>query len=139
LNFTATEAHMGEGNHDDRQRARRSAVEQAERFRDALSEAAAAEAAPVWECGRGHAWDDSRSTQHNVRCMNCATERREMETRRLRALAHERGGALLSPSYVDAATSLRWQCAFGHEWEAKAVSVGRRWCPRCARELYGVT
>jgi hypothetical protein len=28
----------------------------------------------VWQCGRGHAWDDGVSAAQNVRCMNCATQ-----------------------------------------------------------------
>jgi hypothetical protein len=49
-----------------------------------------------------------------------ATQRREQHTARLKALAEERGGRLLSASYVDATTPLRWECAFGHGWDAQA-------------------
>ncbi len=67
----------------------------------------------------GHAWDDGVSAAQNVRCTNCASQRREQHTERLKALAEERGGRLLSASYVDAATALQWECAFGHSWDAQ--------------------
>ena len=44
-----------------------------------------------WQCGRGHAWDDGVSAAQNVRCMNCATQRREQHTERLKALAEGAG------------------------------------------------
>ncbi|WP_158936047.1 hypothetical protein [Burkholderia sp. S171] len=87
----------------------------------------------LWQCGRGHAWDDGVSAAQNVRRMNCATQRREQHTERLKALAKERGGRLLSASYVDAATPLRWECAFGHGWDAQADAATRRWCAECTR------
>jgi len=86
-----------------------------------------------WQCGRGHAWDDGVSAAQNVRCMNCASQRREQRTARLKALAEERGGRLLSASYVDAATPLRWECAFGHSWQAQADVATRCWCAACTR------
>ncbi|SAL47015.1 hypothetical protein AWB64_04949 [Caballeronia sordidicola] len=91
-----------------------------------------------WECGRGHAWDDALSAAQNVRCMNCASQRREQRTERLRALAAERGGKLVSAGYVDASTPLAWECAFGHMWEAQPDDVARCWCNECARiGVYG--
>ena len=87
----------------------------------------------LWQCGRGHAWDDGVSAAQNVRCMNCAAQRREQHTERLKALARERGGRLISPSYGDAATALQWECAFGHAWTAPPDTVMRRWCAECLR------
>jgi hypothetical protein len=86
-----------------------------------------------WQCERGHAWDDAQSAAQNVRCMNCASQRRELQTERLHALAEERGGRLLSAAYLDASTPLAWECAFGHRWNATADVVARRWCVECVR------
>jgi hypothetical protein len=94
--------------------------------------ARAADADARWECERGHAWDDQVSASQNVRCMNCASQRREMHTARLHALADARGGLLLLASYIDAGTPLRWQCAFGHGRESRADVVGRQWCSQCS-------
>jgi hypothetical protein len=87
----------------------------------------------LWQCGRGHAWDDGVSAAQKVRCMNCAAQRREQHTERLKALAQERGGRLISAAYVDAATPLHWECAFGHSWDALPDEVIRPWCRECTR------
>jgi hypothetical protein len=115
-------------------RARRALMEQAGQFREARAQRAAAQADVSWSCTRGHAWDDTLSAPQNVRCMNCASQRAEMETRRLHEAAELRGGALLSASYVDAHTPLRWQCAFGHVWDARPEAIEREWCRDCVRE-----
>ena len=110
--------------------ARRALMEQATRYRDARAEKPDAQ----WNCSRGHAWDDTLSAAQNVRCMNCASQRREQHMARLKALAEERGGRLLSASYVDAITPLRWECAFGHSWDAQAAVATRRWCAERRRQ-----
>jgi hypothetical protein len=94
--------------------------------------ASMSDSAEGWQCGRGHAWDSTLSAAQNVRCMNCASQRREQRTERLRALAAERGGKLVSASYVDVGTALEWECAFGHSWQALPDHVARRWCEECA-------
>ena len=51
---------------------------------------------------------------------------------KLKELATARGGGLLSMSYHNAKTPLRWRCAKGHEWEAIPDAVKHRtWCPVC--------
>ena len=74
------------------------------------------------------------SAAQNVRCMNWAAQRREMHLRRLRDIAEVRGGALLSATFVDAATPLCWQCASGHVREARPDAIEREWCRNCVRE-----
>ncbi|MDR5749642.1 MULTISPECIES: hypothetical protein [unclassified Caballeronia] len=115
-------------------RERRALMEQAGQYREARAQKPAAKPGVSWNCTRGHAWDDALSVTQNVRCMNCASQRRELETQRLREFAALRGGALLSECYVDAHTPLRWQCAFGHAWEARADAIEREWCLDCVRE-----
>jgi hypothetical protein len=47
-------------------------------------------------------------------------------------IAAARGGKLLSKSYIDASTKLRWRCAEGHIWEAIPNSIKRGgWCRIC--------
>src|SRR5208282_1750486 len=42
----------------------------------------------------------------------------------------------ISNSYVNSATSLLWQCAEGHCWQAKPSSIQRgTWCPDCSSAL----
>jgi hypothetical protein len=115
-------------------RERRLLMEQAGQYREARAKKTAAKPDVSWDCTRGHAWDDALSVVQNVRCMNCASQRRELETQRLREFAALRGGALLSESHVDAHTPLRWRCAFGHVWEARPDAIEREWCLDCVRE-----
>jgi hypothetical protein len=110
-------------------------MEEATRYRDQARNRAGEAALSNWDCGFGHAWDASLDVARNVRCMNCAAQRRELETKRLREMAHVRGGALLSPGYVDASTPLSWQCAHDHVWNARPGDVSRLWCAECARTV----
>lgn len=51
----------------------------------------------------------------------------------LKKLATERGGELLSASYLGGGVQLRWRCAEGHEWDATPSSVKLgTWCATCA-------
>ncbi|SAL11796.1 hypothetical protein [Caballeronia humi] len=122
---------MKQNKYNERQRAHRALMEQAGQYRETCAQTPDDAA---WNCARGHAWDDSLSAAQNVRCMNCAAQRRELRMQRLARIAGARGGALLSAAYIDAANPLRWQCAFGHVWEARADVVERQWCRACVRE-----
>jgi hypothetical protein len=108
----------------------------AARYRERARRGLSQDVLPLWECDRRHAWDGSLETALNIHCMNCATQRREHVTKRLRDLAKERGGALLSTGFVDHATPLRWQCAYGHVWRARADLAPRLWCVECARTVF---
>lgn len=112
-------------------------MEEAARYRDQARCGMSLATVSNWECGRGHSWDAALDAARNVRCMNCAAQRRELETRRMRELAHVRGGALLSPGYVDASTPLTWTCAYGHVWNARPDAASRQWCAACARTVFG--
>ena len=86
-----------------------------------------------FKCAAGHEW----TTQGGIIrtgswCPICAgTERvsHAQMQRRARAL----GGELLSKTMSDTKAPLRWRCAEGHEWVARASRIrGGSWCPRCA-------
>lgn len=86
-----------------------------------------------WECAAGHRWS---ATPHKVECGSwcpeCADNRRG-SLAEMQELAARRGGACVSPRYLNSGARLRWRCERGHEWEAAPVSVkAGRWCPRCA-------
>ncbi len=52
----------------------------------------------------------------------------------MRSIAEERGGKCLSDTYVNAHTSLLWECTKGHQWEARPNNIkSGTWCPYCAR------
>ena len=53
----------------------------------------------------------------------------------MQAIARERGGFCLSESYEGGRAKIRWRCAQGHEWDARASSVKLGcWCRQCAVE-----
>lgn len=54
--------------------------------------------------------------------------------------AMERGGKCLSKEYVNSQTKLKWQCAEGHEWEARPNGIRKgRWCPTCFNSRRGAS
>ncbi|MDR5812467.1 hypothetical protein QCE62_02535 [Caballeronia sp. LZ033] len=120
----------------DKRNAYRQPMAAAARYRERAASGANPDASVLWTCTCGHAWDASPESAQNVRCMNCALQRRDAATRRLRDMAQARGGVLLSPCYVDDATPLQWQCAFGHVWSARAELAPRVWCTECARRMF---
>lgn len=111
-------------------------MDEAWRFRERASREANDESSARRECAGGHSWDASLDVAQNIRCMNCAGHRRELETSRARALAEVRGGTLLSQGYLNATTPLSWQCAYGHVWNARLDAAQRRWCAECARTVF---
>ena len=54
----------------------------------------------------------------------------------MESIAKRRGGKCLSDTYVNAHRKLLWECAAGHQWEARpnSIKIGT-WCKACAREL----
>ncbi len=51
----------------------------------------------------------------------------------LQEIAAQRGGFCLSNKYAGASFKMRWRCAQGHEWEARASRIrGGAWCPGCS-------
>lgn len=93
-----------------------------------------------WQCSNGHIWE---ATPHIVNgkskswCPYCANKKRvehqKLTIEVLHEIAAEKGGRCLSTEYVNANTKVRWQCAYGHEWEAKPSSVKNNgtWCRKC--------
>src|SRR5579875_1658974 len=114
----------------------RALMDEASRYPERALAEANHDAFVRWECMRGHQWDDALDASQNVRCMNCATQRREAEMNRARVIAEVRGGALLRMGHATATSSLTWQCEFGHVWEADADAAQRRWCDECARTVF---
>jgi hypothetical protein len=50
-----------------------------------------------------------------------------------KAEARAKGGECLSTVYDKITTPLKFRCAKGHEWEARAANIrSGNWCPRCA-------
>jgi hypothetical protein len=87
-----------------------------------------------WRCSVGHEWS---ATPLQVRkghwCPFCARVAR-LTLPLLQRIAAQKGGLCLSFTYVNSSHPVRWKCAAGHEWLARAHSIqGGNWCPVCAR------
>lgn len=92
-----------------------------------------------WRCSNGHEWKavpgsiEGSGGRKGSWCPLCVGKLpKGLAFEKLKELAAARGGALLSPRYLDAKTKLRWKCAVGHEWRAIPDAVKRgTWCPVC--------
>jgi len=83
-------------------------------------------------CVFGHVWTTSVAyLRRGHWCPHCAgVARGSLEP--VQALALARGGRCLATEYIDSRTSLRFECASGHQWDARPHTVQRSWCPQCA-------
>lgn len=87
----------------------------------------------VWRCSAGHEWS---ATPLQVKkghwCPFCARGPR-LTLALLQQIAAQKGGRCLSVAYVNSSHPVRWKCATGHEWLARAHSIrAGNWCPVCA-------
>lgn len=89
-----------------------------------------------WKCSAGHEWETTSTIIYRHWCPICAHSKK-LDLKELRQIARRRGGRLLSTHYVNGQTPLRWRCAKGHVWKARASLVKGRgygfgtWCPKC--------
>jgi hypothetical protein len=92
-----------------------------------------------WRCARGHEWEAvpgsivGSGKPKGSWCPICVGKLpKELAFETLKELAATRGGDLLSASYQNAITPVRWKCAKGHEWDARPDAVKHgTWCPVC--------
>ena len=86
-----------------------------------------------WRCSTGHEWS---ATPLQVKkghwCPFCARVA-PLSLPILLRVAAQKGGSCLSLVYVNSSAPVRWKCAIGHEWLARAHSIrSGNWCPVCA-------
>lgn len=92
-----------------------------------------------FRCGLGHEWE---AVPFNVKngtwCFHCkpaAISKSRMDPNgleRLRRVAEERGGELLSATYLGVNEHHEWRCAAGHEWSsAPTDALKGAWCRTC--------
>ena len=93
-----------------------------------------------WQCKEGHTWS---TTPFSIKythswCAKCATirnaEKKKDSIDKYIKFAKQKGGKLISTTYVNSQTKLIWQCSKKHTWEAKPnnVYINNSWCPYCA-------
>ena len=95
----------------------------------------------LWECDKGHQWNARLGDlKHSKRwCPECRPHRREsMPTRltieEMHLIAKKRLGKCLSTEYVNTSIKLKWECEFGHKWEATPRNIkSGKWCSACAK------
>jgi hypothetical protein len=87
-----------------------------------------------FRCAKGHVWKTMAFCirRSGTWCRKCHCERSRLPLDEARSLAKERGGELLSTTYRNAHTALRWRCGAGHVFRSTWNCVTRgRWCPKC--------
>jgi len=92
-----------------------------------------------YRCAEGHEWLQAPThTKAGKWCPTCGARRggairRARNYERLRAVVAKRSGRILSDTYVNSRTKMRFRCARGHEWDAAPNSIMQgTWCKRCA-------
>lgn len=87
----------------------------------------------LWKCKFGHKWQAiPASIKRGYWCPKCAGMQK-CTIEEMHNIAKQRGGKCLSDEYTNTHTKIRWQCKFGHQWEAVPSSIksGGKWCPTC--------
>lgn len=84
------------------------------------------------QCDQGHRWWSlPQGLDLGTWCQACAKKGR---LDRLRRIATERGGVLLTTEYVDGRTKMRLQCGEFHHFKKCPEDLLRdQWCPTCGR------
>jgi hypothetical protein len=92
----------------------------------------------TWQCSEQHIWKAiPGGIIKGQWCPQCkairAGNRYRADIKDIQALARSRGGKLLSATYINANTPVKWQCSKGHQWMTRAAQVKwGTWCPVCA-------
>lgn len=87
------------------------------------------------KCKNGHIWEALPSRLRvGYWCPYCAKRRVWQPLKTYQALAHSRGGKLLSKSYESSMDKLTWKCKAGHTWDATHTHIKLgTWCPYCSK------
>jgi hypothetical protein len=91
-----------------------------------------------WICLEGHEW---KARPANILsgtwCPQCRNDKLSKKFRgdinEYKRIAKERGGELLTKSFINSRTRMQWKCKEGHTWWATAASIKSKnsWCPEC--------
>lgn len=96
----------------------------------------------LFRCAEGHQWRTIPNVIFkNHWCPKCGASKRGKARRltlsEMQEIAMSKGGRCLSQHYVNANSTLLWECNNGHRWKAIPNSIKRgSWCPICVR-TYG--
>ena len=94
-----------------------------------------------WQCKYGHTWSASFDhVKHKQWCPVCLREKKRDDRERKYVIqcqnfAKEKGGLLLSKSYLNANQKLLWECRRHHKFYLSMNKVkSGRWCPECSKD-----
>lgn len=91
-----------------------------------------------WECKNKHKFLARAGTvvANESWCPKCKSlDIMRSNIQNLKSIAKSKKGLLLSDSYTDRKTRLKWQCHKGHVWLARFDNIkDGLWCPQCAKE-----
>ncbi len=93
----------------------------------------------LWRCVNKHTWE---ATPNDIRrgrwCQLCrrkeaAEKRKKYTIEDMQKLAVTKSGKCLSKELMNLHAHLRWECAAGHQWDARPANILflDRWCPEC--------
>lgn len=88
----------------------------------------------TWQCKNGHTWKASpNNVYQGTWCPACAGSI-ILTIGSMQEHAKSLGGYCLSNEYINSHEKLQWQCAEGHQWEARPMNIRRgTWCPFCSQ------
>ncbi len=89
-----------------------------------------------WKCSDGHTWFATPDSVKNAGrwCPVCGGSM-TLSIEEMQIIAKGRNGKCLSEKYINARTSLLWECSEGHQWENRPQKVkAGQWCPYCAEK-----
>jgi hypothetical protein len=96
----------------------------------------------TWKCKEGHIFEATPAKIKVGRwCKECGDQvagiKRRIPMQEIQALASSHGGKCLSEKY-NPKDHLKWQCEFGHTWNASVHNVkAGHWCPVCGHKKSG--
>ncbi|MCP4914580.1 MAG: hypothetical protein GY909_15805 [Oligoflexia bacterium] len=87
-----------------------------------------------WVCDKGHEWLETPSNIEKGKwCPTCAFSETKLED--MYTIADFKDGKCLSHRYIDEKHPLKWECKFGHTWEAPYYIIHKgKWCPTCDKK-----
>ncbi len=87
----------------------------------------------TWKCVYGHIWDAMPSNVKRGKWCPVCSKNKKLTINNCIELALSRDGYCLSKEYISSGSLMKWQCKYGHVWEAtyNNLKTKKCWCPEC--------
>lgn len=88
------------------------------------------------KCKNDHIWTTKQEYINSGSwCPICVNKNIKHTIQKMQDIAMQRNGKCLSDVYINSKTKLKWECAYGHVWEAVPSNVIRKtWCRVCSNK-----